>query len=455
MTAEQIASLQPALCTLIQRFRPHFNRPATFEHFQCYLLGLMADLKRKSIEPIALAAGTAVRSLQEFLAFFVWDHQRVNDQLQRMVANEHGGCEGGGIGVLDASGHAKSGDKTPGVQRQYCGETGKIDNCVMGQHLLYTDNDPKNPFCCVLASDLFLPKCWDEDRERCQAAHIPDDVKHRTKWRIGLDQIKQAIGNGVRFAWLTFDEDYGKAPAFWFGLDELGQRGIGEVPCNFRCWTKPPKYRSLRKEYAASEVQHLYHHSPAFTGQAWRKMKIKDSTRGPVVWEVKHAQVHLVETSHKDSRGSHATDRTYWVIVARNVRTREMKYFVSNAPASVSLEQLLAVAFARWHIEQWFQRAKQECGFGAFEVRTYKSLMRHWLCSRLVMYFLAAQTQRLRGGKPADHIGADRGGGQHVGREDMAQLLAVMVAIDSPLRVSSSAKRSLLRQPPPWPGRNG
>ena len=141
--------------------------------------------------------------------------------------------------------------------------------------------------------------------------------------------------------------------------------------------------------------------------------------------------------------------------MARNVRTHEMKYFVSNAPASVSLEQLLAVAFARWHIEQWFQRAKQECGFGAFEVRTYKSLMRHWLCSRLVMYFLAAQTQRLRGEKPADHIGADRGGGQHVGREDMAQLLAVMVAIDSPLRVSSSAKRSLLRQPTPGPGRNG
>ena len=132
-----------------------------------------------------------------------------------------------------------------------------------------------------------------------------------------------------------------------------------------------------------------------------------------------------------------------------------LKYFVSNAPASVSLEQLLAVAFARWHIEQWFQRAKQECGFGAFEVRTYKSLMRHWLCSRLVMYFLAAQTQRLRGEKPADHIGADRGGGQHVGREDLAQLPAVMVAIDSPLRVSSSAKRSLLRQPTPWPGRNG
>ena len=142
---------------------------------------------------------------------------------------------------------------------------------------------------------------------------------------------------------------------------------------------------------------------------------------------VKHAQVHLVDTSNKDSRGSHATDRTYRLIVARNVRTREMKYFVSNAPASVPLEQLMAVAFARWHIEQWFGRAKQECGFGAFEVRTYTSLIRHWLCSRLVMYFLAAQTQRLRGEKSADHIGENRRRGQHVGPEDMAKLLAVII----------------------------
>ena len=426
MTAEQIASLQPALSALIRRFRPFFNRQATFDYFQCYLLGLMANLKRKSVEPIALAAGTAVRSLQEFLAFFVWDHDRVNDELQRMVANAHGAGSGGGIGVLDASAHVKCGSKTPGVQRQYCGETGKIDNCVVGQHLLYTDHDPDNPFSCVLASDLFLPESWDEDRPRCHVAHIPDHVRHRPKWRIGLDQVKQVIGHGVRLAWLTFDEDYGKVPAFWFELDDMGQRGIGEVPRNFRCWAKPPKYRSLRKEYAASEVQHLYRHSPAFTHQPWRKMTIKDSTRGPVVWEVKHTQVHLVDRSRQEACSLRATDRAYWLIVARNFRTHEIKYFVSNAASGVSLEELMAVAFARWHIEQWFQRAKQECGFGAFEVRTYTSMIRHWLCSRLVMYFLAAQTQRLRGEKPADHVRTDRGRGQHVGRNDVAELVVVV-----------------------------
>ena len=118
MTADQIRSLQPALAALLVQFRGCFKTEKTFGHWQKYLLGLMADLKRKSIEPIALAAGVAVRTLQEFLSFFVWDHERVHEQLQRLVMDEHR-CETG-IGILDASAHAKQGDKTPGVQRQYC-----------------------------------------------------------------------------------------------------------------------------------------------------------------------------------------------------------------------------------------------------------------------------------------------------------------------------------------------
>src|SRR6266849_2948616 len=124
MNAEQLRSLQPALGGWIERFRVCFKREATFEHFRCYLLGLMAELKRKSVEPIALSAGVAVRTLQEFLAFFVWDHRRMDRLLVQMAANRARRAAGrrggavGGIAVLDASGHAKRGDKTPGVQRQ-------------------------------------------------------------------------------------------------------------------------------------------------------------------------------------------------------------------------------------------------------------------------------------------------------------------------------------------------
>ena len=173
MTADQIRSLQPALAALLKRFRRCFKKEVTFDHWQRYLLGLMADLQRKSVEPIALAAGVAVRTLQEFLSLFVWDHHRVNRMLQQLVMEEHGCDEA--IGVIDGSGHPKQGRKTPGVQRQWCGQSGKVDNCVVGQHLLYTANHDRNPFTCVIASDLYLPQSWAKDRDRCREAGIPDE----------------------------------------------------------------------------------------------------------------------------------------------------------------------------------------------------------------------------------------------------------------------------------------
>jgi len=423
MTADQIRSLQPALVALVQRFEPCFKRQVTLRYFLYYIAGLMTELKRKSIEPIALAAGVAVRTLQEFLSLFVWDHQQIDDTLQRILVNEHAAAHA--IAIFDASGHPKSGDKTPGVQRQWCGRSGKVDNCVIGQHLLYTDNDPANPFCCVLASDLFLPQSWSEDRQRCREAGIPDDLTHRPKWRIALDQLERAIGNGVRVEWITFDADYGQIPKLWFELDRLGQWGIGEVRKNFLCWPTLPKYRSMQRPFAAKRVDNVCRHSPVFTRQPWRGVKIKDQTRGPLVVEAKVARVRLVDASAADNNVSYPTDRFYWLIVIRYSKTGELKYFVSNAPKGMVLVSMLRVAFARDHIERWFRTAKQEAGFGAFEVRTYTSLIRHWLCSRLAMYYLATQTQRLRGEKYTDHDGTSSRRSQPAGQADMESLVAI------------------------------
>ena len=420
MTADQIRSLQPALAALLETFRPYLGRASNFAHLLAYVLGLTADLKRKSVEPIALAAGAAVRTLQEFLSFLDWDHEAANDHLQRQVMDRHGCARA--IGVLDACGHAKQGKMTPGVSRQWCGESGKIDNCVVGQHLLYTDNHPTNPFNCVLSSDLFLPKAWDEDAERRKRAHIPEEIVHSPKWRMALDQVKPAIANGVRFWFLTFDEDYGKVPQFWFDLDAMGQQAIGEVPANFHVFAKRPACRSQQKAHRAKRVDNLCRFSPLFREQPWQRVTVREATRSPIVWEIKTARVHLSDTVETPSR---PTDRQYALILARHVDTGEIKYFVSNAAASVPLSDLLTAAFARWHIELWFERAKQEAGLGAFEVRTYRSLLRHWFCSRLAMYFLAEQTQRLRGEKSADHVGAGGGGGQRAGLDDVETYLAL------------------------------
>ena len=421
MNAKQIASLEPALRQMTEIFRKCFHEP-TFKHFLTYMLGLMEDLPRKNVETIALAAGVAVRTLQEFLSQLRWDNDRLHDLYQHLIADRHS-CPDA-IGVIDSSGHPKQGDKTPGVQRQYCGQSGKIDNCVVGVHLLYTDNHPTNPFSCMLDSSLYLPKSWENDQVRRQEAGIPDDLHYQPEWQLGVDMLLEAMSNGIRFSWVTFDEAFGKVPAFLFALDALGLRSVGEVPANFRCWPTEPKYDSVQGPFASKKVQNVVSHSPAFYKQDWRKIKVKDTTRGKQIWFAKAARVQLVDKTNGRVR---PTDRRYWLIVARNAKTDEIKYLVSNAPANTSIETMLRAAFARWHVEKWFERGKQLAGFGDFEVRKHLGLTRHWLCSRIAMYFLAVQTTRLRGEKYSDHIRAGGGRLPSAVGEDR-QLLAENVA---------------------------
>src|SRR5262249_19589931 len=189
----------------------------------------------KSVEPIALAAGTPVRTLQEFLRDHAWDHSDALDVLQAYAADllprltEDAAL--GTVGLIDETGQPKKGDKTPGVARQWCGRLGKTDNCVVTVHLGVS----RGRFKALLGGDLFLPKEWSDDRARCRAAGIPDEVVHRPKWQIALEQIDQATANGVALDWLTFDEEYGKAPQFAAGLCERQLRFVGEVPRSLSC----------------------------------------------------------------------------------------------------------------------------------------------------------------------------------------------------------------------------
>jgi SRSO17 transposase len=402
MTTDEIRALEPNARRRLEPFRDCFRKTPVFDYLVSYSLGLLATFERKSIEPIALWTGAAVRTLQLFLSQFAWDHGRIESRLRRTVVDEFGSDSA--IGVIDASAHAKQGDKTPGVQRQWCGESGKIDNCVVGQHLIYTNNNPKNPFTACVASDLYLPESWTEDLDRRAEAHIPEDATFRTKWEIAADQVEACLADGVRFAWITCDEEYTSVPEFIYRMDRIGQRVIGEVRSNFHCWTKRPACRSFQGPHASKRVDNVCRFSPAFRQQPWQQIHIKNTTRGNCVWEVKAARVHLVA---KDAQGrSCPTDRPYWLIIARNPETGEIKYCISNASENTPIEEMLRVAFGRWHVEKWFERAKQQCGFGAFEVRTYQSVIRHWLCSRIGMYLLATETTRLRGGKSPDHFRA-------------------------------------------------
>src|SRR6478672_2294908 len=197
MTDQEIAALGPAFAAYLRRFRRCFRQARTAAHFDTYCRGLLSDLPRKSVEPIALATGTAVRTLQEFLATAKWDHERARATLQRHLGEAAAAVPAdpiGTIGIIDETSCRKWGDQSPGVQRQYLGCVGKLDHGIVTVHV----GVAKGTFQALLDAELYLPKSWDQDRPRCRAAGIPDDVRYRPKWRIALDQLARLGRNGIR-----------------------------------------------------------------------------------------------------------------------------------------------------------------------------------------------------------------------------------------------------------------
>jgi SRSO17 transposase len=408
MDAAWIDRLEPHLHQYLGNFADCFGRSDTRGHLPVYVRGQLSDLPRKSVEPIALAAGVPPRTLQQFLSLLDWDHDRLRQRLHTIVGRDH--AHRHAVGIIDETGCAKKGAQTPGVRRQYCGATGKIDNCIVTVHLGYAAGD----FHCLMDSDLYLPQEWAEDRERCRAAGIPDAVGYRPKWQIALDLLDRAAGHGVRFAWLTFDEGYGGKPEFLRELHHRGHRYVAEVPTTFTGWVRPPRLRGdrrLRPEFAASSVADLLRHSPRLRDQPWQRFRVKDGQKGPMVWEAKRVRFYP-KTAEGDPAGP------IHLVVARNALDREgVKYFLSNAPAGTRLETLLLVAFSRWRVERCFEDEKTELGFDHYEGRTYVGLLRHQLVTAVSHLFLARVHQAERGEKSGpDRVpGADRGRGRGSG----------------------------------------
>jgi SRSO17 transposase len=416
MDAAEIRRLKPKLLKYLQEYRDCFGRSDTRGHLTTYVEGQLSKLERKSVEPIALSRGIAPRTLQQFLNSLEWDQEQLIETLQWRVARDH--TSERSIGLVDETSCPKKGDKTPGVQRQWCGATGKQDNCVTTVHLGYAVDD----FHCLLDSQLFLPESWSRDRPRCRAAHIPDDMTYRPKWQIALALYDRARANGVSFRYLTFDEGYGGKPEFLRQLDARGQAYVAEVPRTFTGWLSAPyvtdrpyrrgargRRRSVPRLGAGSvparSVEDHLNWTPDLKDQAWTRFRIKDTQKGPMVWENKH-----VMFVPKDENGLPAAP--LHLIVARNVRdTSEVKFFLSNAPAETPVKELLHVAFSRWRVERCFEDQKTELGFDHFEGRSYRGLIRHQAITAVTHLFLSEVHQQLRGEKRR----VDRLSGPHRG----------------------------------------
>jgi len=365
----------------------------------------MSDLDRKNAENIADLFNEPPRNLQKFLGTLRWDEEKTTQKVQEIVSRKHDGEEK--IGIFDESGHPKKGNKTAGVSRQYCGETGKVENCVVTVHLEYCSDDE---FHTLIGSDLFLPEEWfgPEAKDRRKEAEIPEELEFRKKTEMAVELIRTAIQNGVEFDYHTFDSLYGDSPVFLNGLEELGEDYVGEVSKTLTGWIKPPKVlnetgnatEGLKKDQKRKNmeladedetgiyVRTLAEEHPAFRSQEWTPYKIKETRKGPTVWEVKSAPFY-----HK--RGKYRSKQLR-LIVARNVLSGEIKYFLADVPAVTGMRTMLRVGFKRGSIEKNFEDGKQEVGMGDFEVRKYPSIIRHLTLTMVSHLFLADQTDRLR-----------------------------------------------------------
>lgn len=399
MTEEELDGLGAALDDFLRPYLYCCGYTQTFGHLHSYCRGLLSDLKRKSVEPIALASGCAVRTLQEFLRDHRWQRSQVRDQLQCHVGAELAGLPDdglGNVGLIDETSALKSGDKTPGVQRQYLGCVGKIDNGIVTVHLGVC----KGRYKTLIDAELFLPEDWANDRDRCQAAGIPEDREYRSKWRIALEEVDRAQANQVHLDWLTFDEGYGMAPEFVCGLDDRKLLFVGEAPKSLSCLAVNGSERRPDAKVKGRRADDVVRQSPAFLKRQGFKVKLSRQTVGTQVWEVKAAPVWQMQNKEWSKR-------TYWLIWARNVATGEEKYFLSNAPADAKLQTLVRVAFRRWNVEHAFRVGKSELGFTHYEGRSYAGLMRHQTLCLLMLTFVAGHTERLRGEKCGGDDGAD------------------------------------------------
>lgn len=407
MDGTWIRKMKPALTRYLNGFSDCFRRKDTRAHMPTYVQGQLSNLARKSVEPIALAAGVPVRTLQEFLAQHAWNENAVRDRLQQMVAKERGSKKA--IGVFDETSDVKKGVKTPGVQRQWCGKVGKTENCMVTVHLAFAQGD----FHCMLDGELFLPESWSDDRARCKVAGIPEEMVYRPKWKIAIELYDRAIGNGIEFEWITFDEGYGSKGPFLREMDERDQLFIGEVSCSMTAWLKKPnvelpsseprpgrpqKGAKIAKDNPkARPLKELLTESAKFKKQAWEKYRVKEGDKGPMVWEVKHALVYRPQ-------GKSVCPKRWHLLIARNpLKPDEIKYFLSNAPASTSVQKLLLVAFSRWHVERCFQDQKQDIGLDAWEGRKYLGLKRHLILSSVSYLFLTMMREKLGGKKIRVH----------------------------------------------------
>jgi SRSO17 transposase len=353
------ASWQTRLNELLGRVARRFGRVEPRQHARALVLGLLADLPRKNCWTIAEHAGDATPDgLQHLLAGAVWDHDGVRDDLRDYLVDHLG--DPGAVLVVDETGDLKKGTATVGVQRQYTGTAGKVDNAQVAVYLTYATTAGHG----VIDRELYLPQGWIDDPARLKAAGVPDQVGFQTKPELARVMLQRALEAGVPAGWVTADAVYGGSPTLRGWLEGRQLPYVLAVKP-----TEPLTPASGPSTPAARLAEHI---PPA----CWLRISAGQGAKGRR-W---YAWSRLA----LDSAGA-PTGWGRWLLVRRSLRTGELAYYLCAGPAGLPLVALVRVSGARWRVEEAFQAGKQLCGLDQHQVRHWRSWYR-WVTLAMLAY---------------------------------------------------------------------
>jgi len=373
--ASDVAAWSEAVAEVSDRLRPRFSRAEPRRRAWAYLRGLLSPIERKNGWQLAEAAGDATPDgVQDFLSRMLWDADAVRDDLQAYVRQHLD--DPGAVLVLDETGFLKKGDKSAGVQRQYSGTAGRIENCQIGVFLGYASCHGQ----ALIDRALYLPKSWAQDAERRRAARIPQTLNFATKPQQGLAMLEHARASGLSFAWITGDSVYGADHRIRRWAEQHRRGYVLAVTSSHSLGLRP----------VCDWIKGL----PA---EAWQRLSAGDGAKGPRLYDWALLPYH----------GGAAGFRCALLVRRSIAKPEELAFYLTHAPEQITEANLVRVAGARWHIESLFEQAKGEVGLDQYEVRSWVGWHRHITLSMFALASLAVIRKAAVGGR-GPH-GPDRG----------------------------------------------
>jgi SRSO17 transposase len=382
-----------------QPFIAALPSPESRRHSQTYLAGLLSDVERKNAESIAYRYDLDRQTIQRFIGEVPWDHTPLIDALSRQVARTIGRPDA--VLVFDPSAFPKRGTASVGVQRQWCGRLGKVDNCQVGVFLGYVSDEEH----ALVDFRLYLPQEWAKDRKRRERAGVPKGVTYRTRHELALEMLRRR-GGTLPHGWVAGDDEMGRPAWFRRRLADDKERYLLAVPSNTTIRDpeeQPPPYGGHGRRPKAP-FRGVQAWCAALPADAWTKLTVRDGEKGPLEVEIVARRVES-----KIDRRVVGFEETLVVVRYTDGGVLKHDYHLSNAAPETPLAEFARVAKAMHRIEECLKRSKSEAGLGEYQVRNWRGWHHHMALSLVATWFLAVEARRgKKGGSGADGAaGAD------------------------------------------------